>query len=352
MTASNVRVRSLMGKEVIYLKDGSFLGKVQSAVVNSGEKRVTGITIKLKGILSGKSFIPYSLIQSFGVHSITVKDEFDPEVMVKVSEEKEIIDMPVITITGTMLGNVDNFSFDQKDGSITQYILTGGIVHDSLEGKGILRGDQISRIGKDVIIANADVDENDLEELDVEYTEMQENISSALEQTKEIYEDAKGQLAKSQEKLEKGLENAKTSAENTWQQVGNKAKSITEEWTKKIKEQADKLSGEAKELFAEAQEATQIQLEKLNSVKNKWQEKLSNIKGKPQDEIGESLLNEIRNKTVSKVLYDNEGSPIIIPGQTINDAVLKKALEKGKIHELFMLAAAKDVEDEIEKIEQ
>ena len=92
-------------------------------------------------------------------------------------------------------------------------------------------------------------------------------------------------------------------------------------------------------------------MEKLNQVKEVWEEKLNNIKSKPQEELGEQVLMEIKGKTIGKPLCDDQGEVIILPGQVNDDKLIKKAIENGKLHELFILIATKDVEDEIEKVD-
>jgi len=351
-----VNVLGLLGKEVIALKDGSYLGKVQSIGINAGEKKVTGVFIKLKGILSGKIFVPFSGIQAFGDHGITLKEDFDTENTVKGVEEKEILEMPVITIDGTMLGKVDSFAFDKNSGAITEYILTEGLVRDTLKGKGLLRGESVSRIGKDVIIAAQEIDASSLEQVDSDYIDFKDNLEESLgelnEVTEEILSESKEELQDNQESLEENIAAEKNAAEKSWQQTVQKVKKVTEELTGVIKQQADKVGGEAKELWSDAQAVSHKQLEKLNQVKEKWQEKLTSIQNKKQDEFSEQLMDEIKDKTVNSPLYDDGGNPIILPGQVINNVIVKQAMAKGKLHQLFVLAATKDVEEQIEKIEK
>lgn len=354
MINNTVNVRDLLGKEVVALKDGSYFGKVQSVGISTEEKKVTGLFIKLKGILSGKIFVPFSGIQSFGGHGITLKEEFDIDNTLKGVEEKEILEMPVITIDGTLLGNVDSFNFDKMDGKITEYILSEGLVRDTLQGKGLLRGESVARIGKDVIIAQAEVDGSSLEEIEVEdaeYMNFSEVYQELPVQAEEFALEVNSEIQETQDSLESKIEEEKNTAEKRWQQTLQQVKIVTEELTEKIKLQADKVGDEAKDFWTEAQNITQKQLEKLNHVKENWQDKLTTIQYKKQDEFSQQLLDEIKDKTVSSPLYDDEGNAIILPGQLINNVVVRKAMEKGKLHQLFILAATKDVEDQIEKVE-
>ena len=98
-------------------------------------------------------FIPLDSIQGFGTHGITIKEEFEPGNS-KVVEEKEILDMPVITTNGTLLGKIYDFGFDVETGQITQYILTEGLVKDTYRGKALIEASDVFRIGKDVVIVN------------------------------------------------------------------------------------------------------------------------------------------------------------------------------------------------------
>ncbi|KJS21942.1 MAG: hypothetical protein VR72_07535 [Clostridiaceae bacterium BRH_c20a] len=351
-----INAQGLLGKEVVALKDGSYLGKVQSIGIDPGEKKVIGVFIKLKGILSGKIFVPFSGIQAFGDHGITLKEDFDTENTAKGMEEKEILEMPVITINGTMLGKVDSFAFDKSNGAITEYILTEGLVRDTLKGKGLLRGESVSRIGKDVIIVAKEVDASNLEQVEMDYIDSEDDLGPEVVrlnvETEDTLREFKEEIKDTQESIEQNIEAGKSAAERGWQQTLQKVKKITEEWTEVIKQQADRVGGEAKELWSDAQAATHKQLEKINQVKEKWQDKLASIQHKKQDEFSEQLMDEIKDKTVNSPLYDDGGNPIILPGQIINNVIVKKAMEKGKLHQLFVLAATRDVEDQIEKIEK
>lgn len=346
MENNTVNIKHLLGKEVVALKDGSYYGKVQSVGINIEERKVTGLFIKLKGIFSGKIFIPFAGIQSFGEHGITLREDYEMDNMQKAVEEKEIFGMPVITFDGTLLGNVDSFAFDKMDGKITEYILTEGLVRDTLHGKALLRATCVARIGKDVIIAAKEVDCGDLEQIGND-GEMIDNFAGTFPEPYSIETEAEFEEDIKDSKVDAG----KISAEKAWQQTLQQAKLITEELAEKIKSQAEKVGDEAKDFWIEAQNITQNQLEKFNQIKEEWQEKLTLIQQRKQDEFGQHLLDEIKDKTVSSPLYDDEGEPIILPGQVINNVVVKKAMEKGKLHQLFIITATKEVKDQIDKIE-
>lgn len=350
MDNGNVGVFSVLGKEGVSLKDGEYLGKIQLVTVNREEKKVTGVYIKQKGILSGRLFIPFSGVEYFGQHTVTIKENYGQENHPGDIEEKDILEMPVITVTGTLLGKVESFTFERSTGRITQYILSGGILEDALRGKGLLKGDEVARIGKDVIITVAGVDENNLAEVEGEvefedWNTAEEDLATAQG---EEPGDEEVQDQEIQDNLAENFAAARNSAEKSWQQVVQQSKKLTEEWANVLKDQADKLSGEAKELLT----VSNKKLEKLNQVKDKWQSKLNIIQNKKEDELSVQLLEEIKNKTVSKTLYDADNQPIILPGEVITQQVLQKAIEKGKLHELFLLTAAKDVEDQLEKVEK
>lgn len=348
MANNEVKAQKYLGKEVIALKDGTYIGKVHSIVINAEAKEITGITIKLKGLLSGKMFIPLYSIQGFGTHSITIKEDFQPENS-KVAEDKEIMEMPVITNSGTLLGKINDFAFDVETGGITQYILSEGVVKDTFQGRAILNASDVFRIGKDVIIVNSDLDQLNI----MDYNEEEPYDSNF---TDEYIVD--GQWDMDQSNYEENDD-----PEKSWEQAVKDVKQVSENWKAVLKEQGSKLGAEAREIknnsqqklevfLNEAQKKAQEQLEKLNQVKDVWEEKLNNIKAKPQEELGEQVLMEIKGKTIGKPLCDEEGEVFILPGQIIDDELIKKAVQKGKLHDLFILIATKDVEDEMERVDK
>lgn len=347
MNGSGINAKSLLNREVVALRDGSYFGKVQSIGINTGTKMVTGLFIKPKGILSGKVFIPFSGIQSFGDYGVTIKEDFDIDNPIKTMEEKELLEMPVITVNGNLLGFVDNFTFDKTDGTIVEYILSEGLVRDTFRGKGVLPGSKVSRIGKDVIIAVEAVESLNFEEV----SEDVESFPSIIEDPI-IKIDVEGPEIETEVQEDDDREEKERAIEKEWHRALQKVKIVSERLTEKIKVQANKVGDEAREFFADAQNVTQKQLERLNRVIENWQGKLAVIQNKEDDKFNQQLLDEIKNKTVGCPLYDDEGNSIILPGQVIDSGVVKKAMEKGKLHQLFILVAAKDVEEQVEKVEE
>ena len=74
MNDQRVNVGSVMGKEVLDLSSGSFLGRAQSITVHALEKRVVGVMLKQKGLLGGKNIIPLANIKAFGSHKMCIRD--------------------------------------------------------------------------------------------------------------------------------------------------------------------------------------------------------------------------------------------------------------------------------------
>jgi len=332
MVDKKVRALDALGKETILLKDGSLQGKVQSLVVDEQQRSVKGIFVRLKKLLNNLSYSPLERIQAFGTQGVTLKDELVQDNTG--SGYRDILGMPVITLDGSMLGKIDDYIFDTETGLIEEYILSGGLVKDRFQGKANLSGERISLIGKDVILATADLSDEDLEEA-VFFGE--EDPDLIKDENEEERKDFRENLQETKEFVGEKFNEGKKSAEKIWNQTLSTAKSLSERFVVK-----------AGELGAEAKDS----LEKLNVKREQWQEKLKDAKKISKSDLGDKLLAELRGKTVSATLYSDDNELIVEAGATITDEVITKAIELEKTYELMQLVAACEVESQIIEVEK
>lgn len=332
MTGKKIRALDAMGKETILLKDGSLQGKVQSLVVSEQERSVKGIYVRLKKLLNNLSYCPLEEVQAFGAQGVTIKAELIQENTGL--EYRDILGMPVITLDGSMLGKVDDYVFAAETGLIEEFVLSGGLVKDRFQGKANLSGERISLIGKDVILATADISDEDLSGA-VFFGE--EDSSFGNEENEEERKDFRENIQEKKEFVGEKLSEGKKSAEKIWNQTMSTAKSLSERFMVK----AGELGSEAKE-----------SLEKLNAKREQWQEKLTDAKKISKSDLGDKLLAELRGKSVSSSLHSEDSELIIEAGGTITDEVISKAIELEKTYELMQLAAAFDVASQIIEVEK
>lgn len=137
---------------------GLFVGK---AAEHPGKPRRSACRWRAfasKGLLGSKNVLALENIKAFGSHTITLTNLSG----VQAAEGVNILNMPVVTIDGTVLGKIIDFAFDPANGQIEEYVLSGGLLKNQPVDKGVLRGEQISAIGRDVVIAKENIALDDL----------------------------------------------------------------------------------------------------------------------------------------------------------------------------------------------
>lgn len=313
-----------MGKEVLDLSSGSFLGRAQSITVHAHEQRVVGVTLKQKGLLGGKNIIPLANIKAFGSHTITVTGLEN----VMALEGVDILNMSVVTIDGTVLGKVLDFIFEPDTGVITDYVLNGGILQDQPAKKGMLGGRHVVSIGRDVIIAQEKIDLADL----VSY---EDTFGDSWQEIDELMEGMSADISDSdlENELEDVVDDFAGKINKTIDEMSEKLKEVnTEEFADKIKLQANKLTDEAKEL--------------LELVKAKFAAK---DKAEPTEaDLAGQIVEQLRGSTVDKPLLDAQGNVIIWPGQVIGLQEVRMAVQTGKLQELIGSTVALETSDDLE----
>ena len=119
MEQQMINFGSILGKDILNIGDGSFVGTVQGLLIDEKERKVIGIILKNKSRLSNKakSVIAFGQIKSLTGDLVTVIDSGEVAL-----EGKNIIGLSVITADGVFLGKTVDFTF-AKDGRICEYIL-------------------------------------------------------------------------------------------------------------------------------------------------------------------------------------------------------------------------------------
>ena len=149
MEQQMINFGSILGKDILNIGDGSFVGTVQGMLIDEKERKVICIILKNKSRLSNKakSVIAFGQIKSLTGDLVTVTDSGEVAL-----EGKNIIGLSVITADGVFLGKTVDFTF-AKDGRICEYILKDGVMKGLPNDRGALNDDDILTIGKEAIIA-------------------------------------------------------------------------------------------------------------------------------------------------------------------------------------------------------
>lgn len=342
-----MNIGSIMGKDILDLSDGAYVGKVQGIVVGSDGK-VAGIRIRQKGLLGNKNVVPFDHVKAFG-NAVTIHGVDG----VVIAEGKDVLGKNVITADGTVLGRIWELAFDPVSGKVEEVVLKSSLIKDQLGGKGILPGDKIMNFGKDVVITVEGVTLEDFQPPEEDLYGDWKAVDEVLDELDELEECAFDTEA-FEEKKENGRENHYEQVfDEMTNSIGKTIESafgrIKDELTsEKFKEQTegfiDKFSEEAKGFFNDMRDKLQ------NLDTEGLKEDLKNRVGKKdsqEDELAAGIVTQLQGKTVAKPLLDSEGNVIVWPGQIIGKEEVKGAIRGGKLQELLDLATVALVKDTV-----
>ena len=318
-----VNVGSIAGKDVLNLENGTFVGKAQNILVNPADQRIAGVLLRQKGLLGSKNVLALENIKAFGSHTITLNNLN----AVSTQEGVNILNMPVVTIDGTVLGKIIDFAFDPETGGIEEYVLSGGLLKNRPLNKGVLRGEQINAIGRDVIIAQENIVLDDLYPPEEDTYQSWQEIDDLMESLQEPADE-----------LDDMIENFSEKINETVDEVEDKLQNInTDDFSEKLKVQAEKFTADAKELFGGLREKLQANKLDTDNLKEDLKAKFAvkNPAGDSETVLIKQIEEQLEGSTVEKPVIDSEGNVIIWPGQLIGQEEIKRAVAAGKLQDLI-----------------
>ena len=334
-----VNVGSIMGKEILNLSEGTMIGKV-CGVALTPDNKVAGLKVKSKKIMGTVNIVPFENVKAFGA-TITVNG-IDGTAC---AETRDALGKNVITADGNLLGRVEELAFDAETGDIAELVIKGDLMDTMLGGRGILPGEKMVSIGKDVVIAAEGITAEDFQ-VPAEgvygdwkaMDELLEDIEKENEQIQfEDVDDDSNEAAEFQEKMEHAIDSLTKSMETAFNKLKDEVTS--EKFKEQTDQMIDRFGVEAKSMFHSMREwVKNIDTE---SIKNKI-----NRREEPEDVLAADLAVQLENLTVEKPVLDEEGNVIAWPGQILGKEEIKVALRSGKLQDLLDLATVSLLKDE------
>ncbi|MBQ2034942.1 MAG: PRC-barrel domain-containing protein [Peptococcaceae bacterium] len=329
-----VNVGSIMGKEILNLADGTMIGKV-CGVALTPDNKVAGLKVKSKKIMGTVNVVPFENVKAFGA-TITVNDVDGTAC----ADVRDAFGKNVITADGNMLGRVEELAFDAETGDIAEIVIKGELMDTMLGGRGILPGEKLVSIGKDVVIAAENITAEDFqtpaEEVYGDWKELDELLEDIEKETEQVlFEDVDDD--DTEKKVETTLEGFAKTMEETFKKLKDE---VTSEGFKDQTNQAiDRFSAEAKNLFGEMREW--VKNIDTDSIKSKITRK-----EEPEDVLAADLVSQLENLTVEKPVLDEDGNVVVWPGQIIGKEEIKAALRGGKLQDLLDMATVSLLKEE------
>lgn len=146
---------------VISLEEGQQIGTIKGLVVDPIAKRVAALIIEQKGWFQEQKFIPYNHVRSVGEDAVTVnqgivvqKGSNLPEIISLVKNDIKISGARVVTESGTLLGEVDDYYVNLASGELVGMEFSGGYINGIFSGKAFLDIDHVLTIGKEMTVCS------------------------------------------------------------------------------------------------------------------------------------------------------------------------------------------------------
>jgi len=154
------KMSEIIGMNVVDA-NGNFIGEVEKMVYSRSRKRILGIFFRKGRIIKDKVAILFKDILSIGPDAIIIKGSWvlvNPSKIVEMSnvieEEQDIVGYPVLTVDGTQIGEIKDIVLDETHGNIEGYILSGDFIEDLMQGRRILKFDDIVTVGEEAVIVD------------------------------------------------------------------------------------------------------------------------------------------------------------------------------------------------------
>ena len=156
--------KSIIGKDVLALDDGTKLEKVNGVIVDPGGQRLVALVVDEGGLMSSTKVVPIEEISSFGRDAVVVGGQGSivttddtPGLKVIVEQSEKIVGKKVFTVTGDEQGTIADIYFDEPSGKVLGYEVSGGLLGDAAKGTSFLPSEEITVIGADVIYVQPEV---------------------------------------------------------------------------------------------------------------------------------------------------------------------------------------------------
>lgn len=331
MNVNFLKTQELMGKPVISL-GGEEVGTVHKVIVDPGTSSIVGLTVNVKGIFKGEKALEFSAVHSFGNFAVTVVDNARVvplntlPALEKLAQVCNMYGMKVITPSGHLIGEVDDFSFATADGNIANYFISGGLIKNLMQGRATIPAESIEKVGPDLIIAKDNVEQY-------------------------ITKEEPG-LQESFDNLREDLSGWKEDLNKAWDKTLIRAKEVSKILGEKVKDATKDGKGKSKELIEKSTVILNDKRQDLKATYEEWSDRLKTLKNKPERPLSDAELTALVGQKVSKTISDDSGQPIITKDEFVAEETVKKAIAAGRLKELLLAVATSEVNEKIESIEK
>lgn len=369
--------RDIVGLPVIELREGKSLGRVHSLVVNPDSRRVEALEVGERSLLKTKTeLIPFSQVRSFGSDAVTLQDHEAVQEAEEMPElagllERKLIGSRVVTVDGTLIGTVEDFTFTKENGVLVDLY----VAFEKTKGHLLVPITVVTSFGRDFIIINenyvADVKEveaptvertgrqfvHSLEVRAIEFALDREAGQDVLDDngdavirkgekvTSEIIDLARQKNRLTQVLIASGTGELFEGVDYTREKLDSGSRKLLETWhalrgrsqewlARKIDDDRPSPTGELRELWFQLQG------------------KLAQGSRELEDSTKDKIRDYVQGKTLAHPVYDKDGHLIAGRGEIANPDITARAEQSGRLPQLFLSTAANDVQMALDPIKQ
>ena len=156
--------KSVIGKDVLSLEDGTRLETVSDLIVDPGGQRLVALVVDEGGLMSPSRVVPIGEVTGFGKDAVIVRGQDsvvatnqDDALRAIVDQKEKIVGKQVYTVNGDDQGKIADVYFDEPTGNVMGYEVSGGIIGDVTKGTSFLSIEDITTIGNDVIYVQPEI---------------------------------------------------------------------------------------------------------------------------------------------------------------------------------------------------
>ena len=365
--------REIIGLPVIELSEGKALGRVSGLVVDPASGRIEAFQVGEKSLLKNKmQLVPFSKVKSIGQDAITLngqeavfEQEQTPELVMLL--DKKLLGGRLVTADGTLIGTVEDFSFNTDTGALGNLFASSEKAHSRLK----IEIAAVQNFGRDFII------------LAENFRELTEEIEPAEKRSKQFAQTLEAKAIDFAINREVG--------QDVLDVQGNIIISKGEKVTSQIIELARSKKrlnhlliasgvGELLEGLDFTREKLDIGSRRLldawNSLRNRSQEwmsrKLDDDHVGPTGELRELWIHlqdmisqgsrDLEETTISKIkeyvhgkmlaypVYHEQGNLLASKGDLVTESLITRAEASGRLPQLFLSATAGEVQSVLDPI--
>lgn len=152
-----IKYGDILNMIVTSTQEGKCLGRISKMAVDMKKRKVVGFVLEEDN--KEEKVIRIQEVTAYGKDSVMVSSKSSLKTVCELSGVAEaaafgrkIIGLRIVTDRGENIGEVESFYFNEKTGVITHYEVSGGLLPNLIDGKGLLPKEGVVALGEDALV--------------------------------------------------------------------------------------------------------------------------------------------------------------------------------------------------------